>query len=188
MQTLCLAFLHEYHRTFPEGPRGTFGPVPCVHYDQEVHYRITKPREAAYVGSRRSGGGAWPPGEAWGHFPVQLAFLTVMQESGLFPFPHQGGSPRRGSEHRKRRAGIRAAGSRGVRHTQDRNGERVWGWAGPLCFQGHPHWCTVLGSPKLTPPQLRAWKQAAWMSELSAPESVSSSSVSLGPGLGRGCC
>lgn len=76
---------------------------------------------------------------------MQLAFLTVMQESGLSPFPHLGGAPRPGFEHRKRRAGIRAAGSRRVRHTRDRNGERGWeAGAGPAPLASRP---TPTGAP-----------------------------------------
>lgn len=57
----------------------------------------------------------------------------------------------------------------------------------PRLLPGPPPLVHRVRWPQTHAPQLRAWKPAAPMSELSAPETVSSASVSLGPGVGHGC-
>lgn len=66
-------------------PKGSFSIMACVNYDQEVHKRIKMHHDLREVG-QRSGVGVIP-NQLRGHLPVQLSFLTIMQESGLSPVP-----------------------------------------------------------------------------------------------------
>lgn len=80
-----VTFLHSHYLTFAEGRRGTFGPVSCVNYNQDVHNRITVSCDTAW---------GWGS-EKWhgcdlkatrGQLSVQLRFLTMRQELA-FPLP-----------------------------------------------------------------------------------------------------
>lgn len=97
-----ITILHQHH-PISQRTEGNFCPEVCVPYDPEVRHRIVKPHEPARVGNQKKRGGGVIPQRGLG-FPLQLAFLTVTQESGLFPFPHQGGPPMREFEHRKQQA------------------------------------------------------------------------------------